>query len=117
MKLKRRTGRMIGRAESRDRARPGAGDQAVSHGGHLALSLVAGAAYGAAKPNAASPLVAGGVFGVGFYALAYGVLGPALQITPPPTRDAPSSIVQHGLFHVLFGVTTAVVADRVARRI
>ncbi len=117
VKLKRRTGRVIGRAESWDRARPGAGDQAVSHAGHLALSLAAGAAYGAAKPDAASPLVAGGVFGAGFYALAFGVLGPALRITPPLRTDPSSSIVRHGLFHVLFGVTTAVVADRVARRI
>ena len=36
---------------------------------------------------------------------------------PPLTRDKPSSIVQHGMFHLLFGVTTAVVADRVARHI
>ena len=117
VKLKRRIGRMVGRAEHRDRARPGAGDQAASHGGHLALSLAAGAAYGAAKPSAASPLVAGSVFGAGFYALAYGVLGPALRITPPLRTDNSSSGVRHGLVHVLFGVTTAIVADRVARRI
>ena len=65
----------------------------------------------------ASPLVAGGVFGAGFYALAFGVLGPALRITPPLRTDPSSSAVRHGLVHVLFGVTTAVVADRVARRI
>ncbi len=117
VKLKRRTGRTLGRSEQRDRARPDIGDQIVSHGGHLALSLAAGAAYGAAKPDAASPVVAGAVFGAGFYALAYGALGPALRVTPKLSRDTPSSIVQHGLFHVLFGVATAVVADRVARRI
>ena len=117
VKLKRRTGRLLGQAEAWDRARPDAADQIVSHGGHLALSVAAGVAYGAAKPDAAPPLVAGAVFGAGFYALAYGVLGPVLRITPPLTRDTPSSIVQHGMFHMLFGVTTALVADRVARRI
>ena len=117
VKLKRRAGRAMGRAESRDRARAGAGEEAASHGGHLALSMAAGAAYGAAKPDGASPLVAGGVFGAGFYALAYGVAGPALRITPPLRTDASSSAVRHGLVHVLFGVMTAVVADRVARRI
>lgn len=85
--------------------------------GHLVLSLVSGAAYGAAKPGGAPPLLAGAVFGAGFYALAYGVLGPALRVTPPLSRDTSSSIVQHGLFHVVFGVITALVADRVSRRI
>lgn len=77
----------------------------------------AGAAFGAAKPEGASTLLAGSLFGAGFYALAYGVLGPALRVSPPLTRDTPASIAQHGLFHMLFGVTTSLVADRVARRI
>ena len=117
VKLKRRTVRRLGRTNARDRAHPGAGDQVLSHGGHLALSLAVGAFYGAAKPDAASPLATGAMFGAGFYALAYGVLGPALRLTPPLTRDTPSSIAQHGMFHLLFGVTTVFVADRVAQRI
>ncbi len=117
VKLKRRTTRLLGRADRRDRAWPDAGEQLVSHGGHMALSLAAGVAYGAAKPAVASPLVAGTVFGAGFYALAYGVLGPALGVTPRLSQDSPGSIAQHGFFHVLFGVATAMVADRVARRI
>ena len=57
------------------------------------------------------PVVAGAAFGAGFYALTYGA------VTPTLPKDTPSSIVQHGLFHVLFGVATALAADRVARRI
>lgn len=117
VKLKRRTGAKAGWAEKRDAADPDAGEQAVSHGGHLALSLASGVAYGALKPAAVSPVIAGTVFGAGFYALAYGALGPMLRITPKLSKDTTASIVQHGLFHVLFGVTTAVVADRVGRRL
>lgn len=117
IKLKRRTAAMARRPEKPERADPEAGEQVVSHEGHLALSLAAGAACGAAKPDQVSPLVAGTVLGVGFCALAYGALGPMLRVTPKLSKDTPSSIVQHALFHVLFGVTTALVADRVARRI
>ena len=84
VQLKRRSNRAIGRTDKRDRAGTDAGEELISHSGHLLLSLAAGSAYGAAKPDAAAPLVAGTVFGAGFYALAYGVLGPALRVTPPP---------------------------------
>jgi len=117
VKLKRRAGAKAGWAEKRDRAEPDLGDQIVSHGGHLALSAAAGAAFGAAKPDSVSPVIAGAAFGAGFYAMSYGVLGPALGVTPSLSKDTTSSIVQHGLFHVLFGVTTALVADRAARRL
>lgn len=115
--LKRRTVKRAGGREPRERAEPTVGEQLLSHGGHLALSAAAGVAYGAAKPDNVSPAVAGTVFGLGFWALAYGLVGPALRVTPKPQDDTPASLAQHGLLHVLFGVTTAVVADRVARRI
>ena len=117
VKLKRRTGGRIGRREARETADAGAGEQLVSHGGHLALSLAAGTAYAAAKPDAASPVLAGTIFGAGFYAVAYGLIGPLLGVTPKLQNDTRSSIVQHGLFHLVFGIATALAADRVARRI
>lgn len=117
IKLKRRTAARAGWRGKRDRAEPDSGEQVVSHGGHLALSIAAGAVYGAAKPDAMPAVVAGAALGAGFYALAYGVVGPTLQVTPRLSKDTPSSIVQHGLFHVLFGVATALVVDGVARRI
>ena len=117
IKLKRRTVRRAGWRDKRDRAWADAGEQAFAHGGHLALSVVAGAAYGMAKPDTMPPLAAGTLFGAGFYALAYGAAGPGLGVTPKLTRDTPASIVQHGLFHILFGVVTALVTEEAARRL
>ena len=117
VKLKRRTARLVGVPQPRERARSEAGEQVLSHGGHLALSAASGLLYGRVKPDGVPPVVAGTVFGAAFYGLAYGVLGPALGVTPRLSRDSKASIVQHGMFHLLFGVTTAVTADRVARRI
>ena len=117
VKLKRRTGALAGLPQKPERSRPDAGEQVVSHGGHLALSAAAGLAYAAAKPDSVPPVVAGTAFGAAFYGLAYGVLGPALGVTPRLSRDTIDSVVQHGLFHVLFGVTTAVATERIARRI
>ncbi len=62
-------------------------------------------------------MIAGTAFGAAFYGLAYGALGPAMGVTPRLSRDTKASIVQHAMLHVLFGVTTAVTADRIARRI
>ncbi len=81
------------------------------------MSDAAGGIYGALTPKATSPVVAGSVFGMVFYALAWGVAGPAAKVSPVLWRDSKSSIAQHGLIHLLFGVTTAVVAKRAARRL
>lgn len=126
VRLKRRTGRQIeGRKvwghkvwAARDEAvMPNRSEQVVSHGGHLMLSVAAGAVYGVAKPDNTSPLVAGVGLGLGFWGLAYGVLGPAARVTPPLWKDEPASLVQHSVLHVVFGVATALIADRVQRRL
>ena len=117
VKLKRRAVRRAGWCDKRDGAPSGGREKVVSHGGHLALSAAAGAVYGAMKPDQAPPIPAGLALGAGLYALADGAAGPALGVTPKPWRDTPASIVQHGLLHLLFGAVTALVADRVARRI
>jgi len=92
-------------------------EQALAHGGHLALSVASGALYGALKPADAAPVSAGLAFGMGFLALAYGVAGPAFRLTPKPWRDTPANNLQHVAVHALFGVTTALVAERVARSV
>ncbi len=117
VRLKRRTGAGLGRFERPEWRDASAGEELVSHGGHLALSAAAGAAYGAAKPEGASPLVAGAVFGAGFYALAYGLAGPVLGVSPKLWKDSKASVARHGMLHLVFGVATALVAERVAKRI
>ena len=118
VKLERRTGARLGRPQRRpEQARPTLGEQGFSHGGHLVLSTATGAVYGLAKPAKASPLLAGSLFGAGFYAVAFGAVGPLLRVTPKLSREKPGSLAQHGFFHLLFGVTTALVADRFAQRL
>ena len=90
--------------------------EGTAHGAHLALSAASGALYGALKPAGVPPVEAGLAFGMGFLALAYGGAGPALHLTPPPTRDTPANNLQHVAVHALFGVAVAVVAERLERR-
>lgn len=115
VKLERRSAGKLGQSHLPEGDKPTFREQAVSHGGHLALSAASGALYGALKPPGTPPLVAGLVFGAGFYGLAYGIVGPALGLTPPLSRDTRASIVQHAAFHALFGVATALVAERLTR--
>ena len=68
------------------------------------------------KPAGLPPVEAGLAFGMGFLALAYGAAGPALRLTPPPTRDTSSNNLQHVAVHALFGVATALVVDRLEKR-
>ncbi len=92
-------------------------EEGAAHGRHLALSAASGALYGALKPDGVAPIEAGLAFGMGFLALAYGGAGPALRVAPPPWRDTPASNLQHVAVHALFGVATALVADRLQRRL
>ena len=117
VKLRRRLDASLGLADVPDDADPDGSEQLVAHGGHMLLSGLSGALYGALAPEKSSPLVSGSIFGGVFYLLAYGVTGPAAGVSPPLWRDSRSSIAQHGLFHLLFGVVTALVAQRTARRL
>ena len=92
VKLRRRLDANLGLAEVPDEADPDGAEQLVAHGGHMLLSGVSGALYGALAPEEASPLVAGSIFGGVFYLLAYGVAGPAAGVSPPLWRDTRSNI-------------------------
>ena len=108
VRLERRSLALAGRRDSRrEMAMPDSAEQVASHGGHLALSAAAGGLYGLAAPPGVSPLAAGAAFGAVFYALAYGLLAPALGLRPAPWRDAPASVGQRGFFHLLFGLLVA----------
>ncbi len=50
-------------------------EQVVTHGGHLALSALAGLAYAAAVDEDADGPVAGAAFGAAFFVIAYGSPG------------------------------------------
>ena len=116
VKLQRRTAAKVRGGEADEQAGSGAGEALMAHGGHLALSALAGAAYGAATRNG-SPVRDGLLFGAVFWTLAYGVTGPALGVTPAPWRDTAGSLAQHGALHALFGVLTGFTTDGIERRL
>jgi hypothetical protein len=116
-RLERRTAGRLGLPHRPEDAPAVPAEEALAHGGHLALSVLAGAGYGlATRGGGASPVLAGLTFGLGFHLLAFGVVGPALGVTPKPWRDSASNQLQHAALHALFGVVTGVVTQQLARR-
>ena len=91
-------------------------EQVVTHGGHLALSALAGLAYAAAVDEDADGPVAGAAFGAAFFVIAYGITGPALGVTPLPWRQPLLRAVQHPIVHILFGLAIAQAAKRASPR-
>jgi len=61
------------------------------------------------------PVLGGAAFGLGFYALAHGVLGPILGVKKPEWRQEGSVVGMHLLNHLAFGIVTALFARRGAR--
>ncbi len=93
------------------------GEQAVGNVAHMVTSIASGALYGALKPARMPTVPAGLAFGGVFFAVAYGLLGPRARLTVPLRRETTGNNVQHLLIHALFGVVTAVAAERLARRV
>lgn len=118
VKLGRKTAEQHDAPHRRRNADPDLGEQALSHGGHLALSAAAGALYPALRHATGLPTVpAGLLFGLGFYLLAWGGAGPALSLTPTPVQEGPAKVGQRLMIHAVFGTVTAFVADRLAKRL
>ena len=114
---RRRAAGGTGRPRRGEHAPPTAAAEATTaHAGHLALSAVAGAAYGALKRDGTSPVAAGLAFGLGFHALAYGLVGPPLRAASKPWPDGAGSLVRHGLLHALFGAVAGLAAGRSGKR-
>ena len=82
-------------------------EQLVTHGGHLALSALAGLAYAMMVDEDVDGHAAGAAFGAAFFVAAYGITGPALGVTPLPWRQPLLRAVQHPIVHVLFGLSVA----------
>ena len=91
-------------------------EQVVTHGGHLALSALAGLAYAAAVDEEDDSVTSGAVFGLAFFIAAYGITGPLIGVTPPPWREEPLRAVQHPVVHTLFGISMALAARAASNR-
>jgi len=85
---------------------------------HVAIGAVAGALFALGRsttrftrrpPN--GPLL-GAVWGLAFWALNYLALAPGLHILPPATRDRPGRPPVMIAAHLVYGVSTAVLTDR-----
>ncbi len=87
-------------------------EQLITHGGHLALSALAGLVYATVVDEGADDARSGAVFGIAFFLAAYGITGPALGITPPLWRERPLRAVQHPIVHTLFGLAMSKFARR-----
>ena len=87
-------------------------EQLVTHGGHLALSALAGLIYAAVVDEDADDARSGTIFDIAFFVAAYGITGPALGVTLLPWSERPLRAVQHAIVHILFGLAMA----RFARR-
>ena len=94
-----------------------AGEQATVHAGHLLLSAALGSGLGVIRRGLGTTAPkAGLLLGLGFYPIAFGLLGPALGLTRAPWRDRPGKVGQNILMHAVFGAVTGFVADRIERR-
>lgn len=116
IELERKTAAMLDVATRGGDAPATATEQLVTHGGHLALSALAGLAYAAAVDVEDDGVKSGAAFGLAFFITAYGITGPLLGVTPPPWREEPLRAVQHPVVHALFGITAALFGRRAAER-
>lgn len=98
---------------------PGPVTDALASVLHLVVGIIAGAGYGAARTAARSSLpgvVEGTVFGLGFWAVNYVGLAPALGVLPPPHRDRPGRPPVMIGAHVVFGCVLGAVVDALEPR-
>ena len=112
-------GRLVSGTSSRwDTARPTLREEAAAEGGHLLLSAALGGGFGVLRRGLGlSAQPAGLVLGLGFYPLAHWLAGPLLGLMRPPWRQRPAKIAQRVALHAAFGAVTALVADRLDRRL
>jgi hypothetical protein len=77
---------------------------------HLAVSVGGGAVYGALVRNTRQPSVLGGAaFGLGVWALAFGLVAPGLGITRSPRRGTWQETVVNVAAHLVYGAAMALV--------
>ena len=115
--MERRGARVLGAPHRRMGSAPDTGEQIAGHAGHLLFSAALGSGLGLLRRGLGTTAPrAGLVLGLGFYPVAFGLLGPLLGLTRPPWRERPSKVGQNVLLHAVFGAVTGFVADRIERR-
>ena len=112
IELERKTAAKLDIVTPQGDAPPTAAEQVVTHGGHLALSVLVGLAYATVVDEDRDGVPAGARFGAAFFVADYGIAGPALGVTPLLWRQPPLRAVQHPVVHLLFGMTMALFARR-----
>jgi hypothetical protein len=111
--MERRGARGLGAPHRRMGSAPDTGEQIAGHAGHLLFSAALGSGLGLLRRGLGTTAPrAGLVLGLGFYHVAFGLLG----LTRPPWRERPSKVGQNVLLHAVFGAVTGFVADRIERR-
>jgi hypothetical protein len=84
---------------------------------HLAVGLGGGAVYGAALGARSRPSLLGGLlFGAGVWTIAFGVLAPWLGVSRSPRRSTAAENAVNLAAHLLYGVSTALVAGELAEQ-
>ena len=83
---------------------------------HLLLSAGLGGGYGLLRGWIKPPVFIGGIiYGLVIYGLLLLGVGPSLEITRPPHKKAPTSVVSEIMVHLLFGTVTALTTERFRR--
>lgn len=84
----------------------------VEQANHLAASAGFGAALGAVHSQWKDrPELTGALYGTAIYAVAIGLIAPALGITEGERRARPAERMERLGLHVLFGLVTAMTTD------
>jgi hypothetical protein len=76
---------------------------------HLVVGVAGGAAYGGLFHPTRLALTSGALFGLGVWALAFGVLAPGLGITRSPRRSTWRETAVNVAAHLVYGTATALV--------
>lgn len=117
VQLGRRTANRLGSPYQHQNSMPALDEQATYHGGHLALSAAMGALYPATRALPGMRGIGGGLlFGAAFYPVMWGLLGPALKLTPTPRAEGLATAARRVGIHAAFGLVTALVANAISPR-
>ncbi|MDQ2690586.1 MAG: DUF1440 domain-containing protein [Chloroflexota bacterium] len=89
-------------------------EKALAYGEHYLLSAIFGAGYGLLHwATRVSPMPSGQLYGLGVFVLNLVGIGPALNLTPVPWEQKPSTVIRRAMMHSSFGTVTAIVAEKI----